>query len=254
MHNIDIDEVSDEFRRCWIAAGRHIEDKGVGESHSWLRAHLNPPFLEHLSFRLGNQLFYIRLEDIDGRLQTPGDISGLVSIAEGCAGHACIMPMQMKGAGWEPAETGWGLLDAITLKRIHPPALVSDKKIVMTDWELHDFAVQVVRTEIENDGGDLISWTSNPGVNPSVWFTGESGQEWVVVRAIRYPQKTAQPPEDLDAVRAHFKTLGYSGYFASVAVASADDPFDAQPGDNGSAAPLYRGHGLYVSYGGLRKL
>ena len=47
----------------WSAAGRHLSHQAGGQVQSWLRAHLTPPFLEHLSFSLGNQLFFIRVED-----------------------------------------------------------------------------------------------------------------------------------------------------------------------------------------------
>ena len=53
MHDIHMAEVSKEFQRCWQAAGVHIQNQAQGDLQSWLRAHLNPPFLEHLSFRLG---------------------------------------------------------------------------------------------------------------------------------------------------------------------------------------------------------
>lgn len=92
MHDIHMAEVTEDFARCWNAAGLHIQNQAQGPLQSWLRAHLNPPFLEHLSFRLGNQLFFIHLEDVDGRLETPGNPGGLLAIADGCAGHACVMP------------------------------------------------------------------------------------------------------------------------------------------------------------------
>ena len=97
MHDIHMSEVTEEFACCWNAAGLHIQNQAQGPLQSWLRAHLNPPFLEHLSFRLGNQLFYIQLEDVDGILETPGNPDGLIAIADGCAGHACIMPMRKVG-------------------------------------------------------------------------------------------------------------------------------------------------------------
>ena len=56
----------------WQAAGLHIQNQVQGESKSWLRSHINPPFLEHLSFRFGNQLFYIRIQDVDDELDIPG--------------------------------------------------------------------------------------------------------------------------------------------------------------------------------------
>ena len=69
-----------------------------------------------------------------------------------------------------------------------PAALVTDARIPMTDWELHDFAVQVVRESLEREGCELMSWQGDPEVDPSIWFIGRSGHpEWVVVRAARFP-------------------------------------------------------------------
>lgn len=66
MHNIHMAEFTEEFSHCWNAAGSHIQRMAGGDLMSWLKATLAPPFLEHLSFRLGNQLFFIQLEDEDG--------------------------------------------------------------------------------------------------------------------------------------------------------------------------------------------
>ena len=51
---------------------------------------------------------------------------------------------------------------------IDPVALLTDERIEMTDWELHDFAVQIVRGELQNDGKELMSWTGNPAVDPAI--------------------------------------------------------------------------------------
>lgn len=70
MHNIHMAEFTEEFSDCWNAAGSHIQRIAGGDLMSWLKANLAPPFLEHLSFRLGNQLFFIQLVDEDGLLET----------------------------------------------------------------------------------------------------------------------------------------------------------------------------------------
>ena len=141
--------VSEEFARCWRAGVKHIETRAQGPLQSWLKISLNPPFLEHLSFRLGNQLFFIRIEDADGILEIPGSHSGLLAVAEGCKGYPCIMPMRYRAGVWTVQMQGWGLLDAISGKAIDPAVLISDERIEMTDWELKDFAVQIVRDDIQ---------------------------------------------------------------------------------------------------------
>ena len=109
MHDIPMSEVTPEFARCWQAAGMHIEDAAGGQLNAWLRAHLNPPFLEHLSFRLGNQLFFLRVEDEEGQIEGPGSLQGLLSVADGCKGHACLMPMRKRGGKWEAEYTDFGV-------------------------------------------------------------------------------------------------------------------------------------------------
>jgi hypothetical protein len=249
MHEIKIHNVSEEFASCWQAAGRHIEAQAQGPLHSWLKANLNPPFLEHLSFRLGNQLFFVRIEDAEEKLEVPGSRGGLRAIAEGCRGHACIMPMRCRAGAWKPDSLGWGLLDADTDVPIDPVARISDERIEMTDWELQDFAVQVVRDQLEKTGKKLMSWQGNPSVDPSIWFVGVDGPEWVVVRAVRYPQKAAKLPENWRQIAESCARISKVGYSASVSVASADDAFD--PTGVVPATPLWRGHALRASFDGL---
>lgn len=54
MHNIHMAEFTEEFSQCWNATGTHIQRMAGVDLMSWFKATLAPPFLEHLSFRLGN--------------------------------------------------------------------------------------------------------------------------------------------------------------------------------------------------------
>jgi len=251
MYDIEMQEMSPEFLKCWQAAGKHLNKQVQGGIQFWLRAHPYPPFLEHLSFRLGNQLFFIRLEDIDGKVKGPGTIRGLHSIAEGNGGHACLMPMKKKflGSAWVTDRKGWGLIDATNKEPIDPYSLVTDEKIQMTSWELQDMAVQVVRDYLEKQGYQLMSWQGNPDVDPTIWFIGESkGPEWVVVRAIRYPEDSAERPKNWTAIADQCKAMSQIGHFASVAIASSEQPFESE---DEQPVPLWRGHGMHVRFTGL---
>lgn len=246
-----MDGFTDDFGYCWNAAGSHLQNHAQG-AINWLKATLSPPFLEHFSFRLGNQLFYVRIEDVDGIVQSPGSLEGLLSVANGCKGHACLMPMKKKGDEWACVVADWGLLDALTGKPINPVAFVSDQKIVMTDWELQDFAVQVVRSDLEKNGRKLMSWQSNPNVDPSIWFVGDNGPEWVIVRAARWPERDAAVPANIADIAADCAPIGSTGHFAVVRAANKNDPFDPQAKQSGNFIPLVRGEGISVGYEGLK--
>ncbi|WP_137113367.1 hypothetical protein [Mesorhizobium sp. GR13] len=250
MHSIEMQTPSETFARCCHAAGCHIQSMGDG-AIQWLKAELIPPFLEHLSFRMGNQLFFIRVEAHEC-LDFPGNRSGLSMIANECGGLACILPMVWRNGEWRPQGSGWGLHSLMTGRPIIPPALVTDQLIEMTDWELQDFAVQIVREELRAEGRDLMSWQGSPHVDPSIWFVGDNGPEWVVVRGVRFPQRNASVPANWDVIADRCAAQGLAGHFASVAVVSASSTFE----DDKSAAvvPLWRGHGMECAYEGLQRI
>ena len=250
MYDIEMEVVSREFTECWQAAGRHLQSRMQGANLNWLKADLIPPFLEHLSFRIGNQLFYVRVVDADDRVQGPGNRNGFRTIADGCKGHACIMPMRKVGGEWQPDAIGWGLVDPATGTLIDPAILVTDAKVEMTDWELHDFAVQIVKDHITQKlGYELMSSQGNPAVDPSIWFVGDQGPEWVVVREVRYPDLEATMPSNIKEIADSCVRLSRTGHFASVGCANNEDAFD--PSGQIPALPLWRGHGIFVRFQGL---
>ena len=251
MYSIEMQEMTPEFLTCWKSAGLHLSNQVDGGIQSWLRAHPFPPFLEHLSFRLGNQLFFVRVEDVDGKVDGPGSLLGLLSVAKGCRGHACVLPMKKKffGGTWVADNSGWGLLDAESRKPVNPVALVTDEDVEMTPWELQDMAVQVVRENLEKQGFQLMSWQGNPEVDPAIWFVGKSKKpEWVVVRAVRYPESQALRPENWDSITDGCAHMSRTGHFASVAVVNVTQPFKSE---NEAPVPLFRGHGMHVRFTGL---
>ena len=83
-----------------------------------------------------------------------------------------------------------------------------------------------------------------------VWFVGDDGPEWIVVRAFRHGLIKASKPNNWEEIVSSLKNTGASGNYAEVTCASPDDVFDPT-GDN--AAKLFRGQGLHVRYVGLEK-
>lgn len=251
MKKIHLAEFANDFIYCWNAAGAHLQKQGKG-ALNWLKSELTPPFLEHFSFRFGNQLFFVRVVDADNAVESPGTLEGLYSVANGFNGRACLMYMRRKGDEWMCVARGWGLLDAITEQEINPEALISDEKFVMTDWELQDFAVQVVRDDLKRQNKQIISWQSNPYVDPAIWFVGNTGPEWIVVRVARWPERDVAAPENIDEIANQFSISGDAGHFAVVGVANANDPFDPDAKSNGNFLPLIRSEPIFSNYKGFK--
>lgn len=254
MYDIVMPDVSNEFIDCWKAAGRHIQAQAQDWITSWLRTHVQPPFLEHLSFNVGNQLYFIRVVDVDSHVESPGTLSGLFRVAENSRGSACLMPMKYINGDWIAVAPGWGFVDATSGESISPLDRMTEDPIVITDWELHDIAVQVVRKHIETEGFQVMSWNKDPDVNPSIWFVGPLGPEWVVVKGNRYPSKHAGPPQNIEEIAKSCLRQSSIGNFASVLIANHDDPFDPSAAKNGNFYPIYRGYKMAIGYQGYVRL
>jgi hypothetical protein len=250
MYDIEMQKMEPEFFSCWQAAAIHLNSQVQDGTMAWIRAHPYPPYMEHLSFRIGNQLFFIRVEDIDGTVEGPGTLEGMITVAEANRGHACIIHMRKNSGGeWIPGREGWSLADASTGAPVDPSSLVTEDKVEMTDWELHDMAVQVVREYLEKKGYQIMSWQGNPEIDPSIWFIGDSkGPEWVVVRATRYPEARAEPPENWKDIALQCANISPEGHYASVALANSEQQFDSE---NEEAVPLWRGSSMYIQFPGL---
>lgn len=255
-YNIPMREPCSEFIDAYNSMGRHFNElrKSMPESLSFLRTQPVPPMIDHLSFKIGNQIFFVYMDPMDDSVEPVSNLDAMIEFAEDVTAIPCLMPMRRAGIGWEPATSGWGLIDARTGKPVDPPDLVTDELIEMSDWELHDFAVQVVRNSLtEEEGVEVTSYCSNPGIDPSVWFrnieTGEEG--YVVVRGARYPNLEAPPLEDPESLIEHCAFRTRNAFFASVGAANNEDPFDPDAQDNGNFLPLYRGGGMLIRFQGL---
>jgi hypothetical protein len=88
---------------------------------------------------------------------------------------------------YEPSSGGWGLLNAFTKAPVDPLAPVSNELIEISDWELHDFAISVVKNELIKEGKTVYSTCSDMEINPSLWFEENGVHHWVVIRGLRHP-------------------------------------------------------------------
>ncbi|MBR4738078.1 MAG: hypothetical protein IK051_10500 [Rhodocyclaceae bacterium] len=273
MHKVESARPSPQFLDCLATAGVHLErlcSKAIREHgyfFRWLKSDVpQAPCLEHISFFLGNQVFFVRLYDVEQRHAFPGTPAGLRRIAEGYEGHACLMPMrrtiieQTDGAArvrgardigmfvpdaqkqWQPVRPGWGLV-GLDGETIEPPALVTNQRIAVTDWELHDFAVQIVREQLQQEGKQILSWNSDPDVHPDLWFEEGGLRAWVMVQANCFPEPTPEHPDPQleQRIKANIPAE-FPGYFAAVGFAQQH------------TTRIFRGEGTMVNFRGLRAL
>ena len=251
MYDVVQEEPSEDFKRAWQAAGRHLGPLG-GDGFNWLRANLNPPMAEHLSFRLGNQIFFVFVDAAEFQYDRTNDL--FLKVSREANAVPCIMPMTERLTCYEPSLSGWGLIHAETKVSVNPPDLVSDELVEMTEWELHDFAVHFVKSQVSDEGKNVLSAQSSREIDPSIWYEDGGDAFWVVVREARHPNIKAAMPNNIHDIADGCSRIGKVGFFASVVVANHSDPFDPEAKTNGNFLPLYRGHALSVKYHGLQEI
>ena len=94
---------------------------------------MNQPLVEHLSFRLGNQLFFVFVE-VERVVQFSGAGKRLfLEVSREATATPCLLKMQRSGGTFAPVDTGWGMIDAITSRVVNPAEMVSDELIEISD-------------------------------------------------------------------------------------------------------------------------
>jgi hypothetical protein len=242
VYQVEQEEPTHQFGLAWQAAGRHLQSCG-GEGINWLRASLDPPLAEHLSFRIGNRLFFVYVEPTDGTAAASSKPLFL-QVSKEATAIPCVIPMERCAQGYNPMYGGWGLRHAVSGNQITPSDLVDDENIPMSDWEIHDFAIQIVTNHIRSSGNTVLSSQPSPHIDPSIWFRDQHGPAYVIVRAARYPVSAANQPSNVQDIARSCARISQRGYFGSVSFANASDLDE----------PLFRGHGVLPRFSGLEEL
>lgn len=255
MYPISINEVPNDFSDCWFAAIQHIDSRTDPDTIFYIKQDLTPPLLEHISFRFGNQVFCIHVCDDLGDLSVPSSQEATIVASEKANGIPCKMVMKKTADGWLPASDGWGLTHLRTGSTVVPEELITDELIEMSDWELQDFAIQIVRYVLEQKGNQIRSWVPDPKVNPQLWFIDPNGaHHFVIVKWVRYPEIHAALPNNISDIVEMCSAESDSGFFVSVTIANPaqqiDNPDDLNLLDPNApqieVQPLWRGSELLV--------
>lgn len=230
MTNYAVDpfDMTPEFVDAWNAAGEHLDPRIADVGASWLRADL-PAFREHLSFALGNQLFFVQLTDQDAPDNGWSHPERLAMAVKDADGVGCLLPMHRRDGRWAPTGAGWGLVDPVSEAPIDPVSLLTDEPVLMTDWEVHDVGVQAVRSHLENAGWTIASWQTDLQVDPSVFAHKDGRMCGFVVRTSDVGPDPAQPPENAARVAEALRARGWGAKFVGLKIASAEDPTHTDP-------------------------
>lgn len=276
---IDRPEPSEIFLRARHIAGSQLQDqfnannkKSVNSSYDgfkWIKAELTYPSFDNLTFAYKNSIFSVVIELIDdkGSSFTKQQKDRLLIACEENNLIPCTFRLNFKEKSdnfmsrlmgnkdqldyeLKPIKQGWNLYDARTSQEIDPLYLASNDKTLMSQWELSNFAIQVVRNDLEKEGNQILSFCDLPEVNPQIWFKNNKGETgWVIVKHIKNEnEKDYKEWVGLEDRNPQLKP--YDGYFASVQLV----PSVGWNGVSEFPTDLFRGDGMYVNYKGLERI
>ena len=230
MTNYDIKpfSITPDFKACWMAAGKHLNLRVRDAGASWLRAEL-PPFREHLSFALGNQIFFLQIMDAQSPKNGWVQPDRLNSVVKDANGIGCLMPMRLENETWRPIELGWGLIDYRSKEPINPFELVTDEQVEMTQWEIHDVGIQAVRQHLVKTGWKIDSWQNDLHVDPSIFAHKDGQLSGFVVRTSNLGPDKAGRPANASNIAEQMRERGWGAKFVGMKVASHDVPWHIDP-------------------------
>lgn len=269
-YEIDRAEPSPQFLEARNVAGVILQEQfkrlggKVDSPHDfrWVKAELTWPSFDHLTFAYGNRVFSVLVDAVEaGRSSiTRRAMDRFLEATTENRLEPCVFPV--KTETMSPTSAGWNLFDAVELTPLDPEAFDMTAQTVMSEWELRNFAIQIVRDSITQEGSSkILSFTDVLGVNPQLWFQDPAGNRaWVIVR--HCPQINGDECEaHVGLGKSNPQLMPYDGYFGAVSLASSAAVLHDLDGNvvplserfTGNA-PLYRGDGFHVKFDGLKKI
>ena len=269
-YQIDPRDPSQEFLRARNAAGVRLQEqfKRFGgrvepqHDYRWIKADLTWPSFDHLTFAYRNQVCSILVDLVQDKRTslTQQDVKRCVDACTENNLVPCVFPVDSRS--FRPLKDGWNLSNIESGASIMPDDYVNDVKVEMSEWELHNFAIQIVRDDVEkNMKGSILSYCDVIGINPQIWFDDQQGNRcWVIVRNFARIDG-AESTKFKGIETSNPQLVPYDGYFAAVSVASSE-PFTVDLDAKlvplskrfDGLSPIYRGDGFYVNFKGLERI
>jgi len=272
---IDRPEPSEIFLQARQIAGFQLQEQfkfynkekeiySSNDGFKWIKAELTYPSFDHLTFAYKNSVYAVVIELIENT-ETSFSLQQKERLLIACAENnliPCLFKVNIQEANnkvfktinsnysqddfeLNSVEQGWNLFDPISNKRINPLALSSEKPVIMSKWELSNFAIQIVIADIVKEENQILSFCDMPEINPQIWYKNKEGNVgWIIVKHIN-------SDGDLDYKKwvgleqKNKQLLPYDGYYASV-------QFESKRLN--SMNILNRGDQVSVNYKGLERI
>jgi hypothetical protein len=261
---------SDAFLQARNVAGVTLQNqfRALGGSvepsrdFRWIKADLTWPSFDHLTFGYRNQVFSVLVDLVrNGHSSlSPEDRQRCLDACR--ENHLVPCVFAVNARSMQPTAAGWNLVNLNDGQPVLPELLASGNPFPMSEWELRNFAIQVVRDHVEEQlKGRILSFCDVIGIDPQIWFEDASGSRcWVVVRFCRTIQG-GEKNEFIGLEKTNPQLCDFDGFFAAVSATSSEAVLLDLSGKiippsrrfDGSA-PLYRGDGFFLKFSDMERI
>ena len=268
-YQIDTHEPSEQFLKARQIAGFSLQKRFECESgkvdasndYKCIKSELSWPSFDHLTFSYRNQVFSV-LVGIEGESGLSLNKKEIDCCLDACSANNLIPCLFLiDGLTMLPSSEGWNLVHLATRQSVIPAECTDEASIEMSEWELRNFCIQLVRNHIKDMCGEVLSFCDVLNIDPQIWFYDKDGnRSWVIVR--HYPKITgAEKSAWIGFEKSNPQLSPFDGYFAGVSIASSAPSLKGKDGVliplserfTGNA-PLYRGDGFYIKFEGLQRI
>lgn len=218
--------VSDQFMEARSLAGCKIQDTFAAyskpDSHQhcdycWIRNEITYPSFDHLVFRFKNMVYSVYIDFIDRShgygLTVKKEYLEQIRICENNNMIPCLYLLDPKTM--TPPSRGLNLINTATREPVDPMEISTDEPVEMSDWEMHNFAIQVAIQDLINKGFEIGSFCDYPGIAPNIWFSRKEPvtPSWAFVR---FHKGQPAPSNQIRIPDCHERLKQFPGYYASV--------------------------------------
>ena len=208
----------------------------------WIRTEPMSPKFDDMSFAFKNKIFSVLIDIKYSDKDRLSKIEKERFINE-CKSNnliPCIFPINDKKSLSLLSDEHWNLYDIRTNELVNPLTVATDEKIMMSNYEFNNMAVDIVKNYIRKENMNIESYCDIIGIFPQIWFKDKNNEmSWIYV--------TYSITGKFDDINIEVNKLikgmpKYNGYIAQVGLTSVENE-----------GP-YRGAGFYVKFNGIEKV
>ena len=242
-YSIERPDESKEYLHGWATTGKYLQtlfnqyNADIDNEYTgfcWIRTQITSPSFDSMNFRFKNRIFSVLVDFCsDGHVCMSDEAKSLqIKICKNNDMIPCRFTLFIDDM--IPVENGWNLRHTQTDEIIIPTQIADDSLRRVSEWELLNWGIEIVMSDLKEKGYKILSFTDAPDIMPQLWFENNIGDRFWVQVVVNKPMNIADFSNTIIS--------GYKGYLAGVLIYPTEGNV------------LYRSRPAEIDYTGLQAI